>query len=232
MKNVVSTMAVANVLIIKTCAKCKKEKDITNFVKDKNRKDGVFSYCKQCVVPLTKKWNDENKNNEKFKQERLQYRQKNKNKKSIYDQQYRLKNLEKLKEKRHKYFQNNKTKEYEYIKRKRHKDINFKIANNIRTRTRSAIKEDFKTGSAVSDLGCSIEKLKQKLESMFYCNPKTGEIMSWNNYGRFGWHIDHIIPLSSFDLSNRQEFLKAVHFSNLQPLWFFENLSKGKKLLK
>lgn len=53
--------------------------------------------------------------------------------------------------------------------------------------------------------------------------------MSWDNYGMYGWHIDHIKPCSSFDLSNPAEQKICFHYTNLQPLWAKENLSKGKK---
>ena len=53
--------------------------------------------------------------------------------------------------------------------------------------------------------------------------------MNWKNYGFRGWHIDHIKPLSSFDLSDRNQLLEACHYTNLQPLWWYENLSKGVK---
>ena len=56
--------------------------------------------------------------------------------------------------------------------------------------------------------------------------------MTWNNYGYKGWHIDHIIPLSAFDLADREQFLKACHFTNLQPLRAEENFSKNNKILK
>jgi len=95
---------------------------------------------------------------------------------------------------------------------------------NLRSRLNSALKNNQKVGSAVNDLGCSIEFLKKHLEKQF----KEG--MNWNNYGLYGWHIDHIKPLDCFDLSDREELLKACHYTNLQPLWAEDNLSKGSKV--
>lgn len=102
--------------------------------------------------------------------------------------------------------------------------IQKKIAHNLRSRIRHSIKNKQKSGSAVKDLGCSIDELKEYLGKQFDKN------MTWDNYGFYGWHIDHIIPLSSFDLTDRQQFLKACHYTNLQPLWAKENLSKGAKI--
>lgn len=86
-----------------------------------------------------------------------------------------------------------------------------------------AIKKNSKTGSAVTDLGCSIDELSAHLESKFT------DGMNWENYGKTGWHIDHIRPLSSFDLTNQEDVRKACHYTNLQPLWWQDNLSKGKR---
>ena len=73
----------------------------------------------------------------------------------------------------------------------------------------------------VKDLGCSIEELKTHLESQF--QPR----MTWDNYGK--WHIDHIKPLSNFNLENKEEFKEACNYKNLQPLWAKDNLIKGAK---
>jgi len=54
--------------------------------------------------------------------------------------------------------------------------------------------------------------------------------MTWENWSRTGWHLDHIKPLSSFDLSDRAQFLEACHYTNYQPLWAKDNLIKGKKV--
>ena len=85
-----------------------------------------------------------------------------------------------------------------------------------------------KPGSGVKDLGCSLDYLVEFLEKKFYKNKDTNEMMSWDNYGE--WHIDHIKPLSKFNLQDREQFLEAVHYKNLQPLWSKENISKGAKL--
>lgn len=104
------------------------------------------------------------------------------------------------------------------------KELNARLATNLRSRLYIALKGKFRTNSAVRDLGCSIEKLKLWLEMHWQ------DGMTWDNYGFYGWHIDHIIPLSKFDLKNKEDCLKACHFSNLQPLWAEENLKKSNKI--
>jgi hypothetical protein len=51
--------------------------------------------------------------------------------------------------------------------------------------------------------------------------------MNWANYG--AWHLDHIVPISSFDLTDREHFVRACHYTNYQPLWSTDNLKKGTK---
>jgi len=92
------------------------------------------------------------------------------------------------------------------------------IKRNLRSRLNKALQGNYKSGSAVKDLGCSIEFLREYLEKQFK------EDMSWDNYGE--WHIDHIEPLCSFDLTDRVQLLKACHYTNLQPLWKKDNLEK------
>lgn len=99
-------------------------------------------------------------------------------------------------------------------------DPQYRISINLRNRLLSAMKKNSKTGSAIRDLGCTIPELKLHLEKQFR------EGMTWDNYGRKGWQIDHIKQLKEFDLTNRQQFLEAVHYINLQPLWWYENLAK------
>lgn len=72
-------------------------------------------------------------------------------------------------------------------------------------------------------VGCSPNYLREHIEKQFL------EGMNWENYGFYGWHIDHKIPLSS--AKNEEEILKLFHYTNLQPLWAEENLRKNKKIL-
>ena len=92
-------------------------------------------------------------------------------------------------------------------------------------RLNTALNGNYKSGSAVKNLGCTIEQLKQHLESKF--QPE----MSWDNWTTDGWHIDHIKPLASFDLTDKNQLLEACHYTNLQPMWAKDNLSKSDKIL-
>jgi hypothetical protein len=91
------------------------------------------------------------------------------------------------------------------------------IRNSFR---RAGLRKDTKTAIL---LGCSPAEFKQHLERQFT------EGMSWENYGNSHgkWNVDHIVPLSAFDLSDRAQQLKAFHHSNCRPLWAIENIKKG-----
>lgn len=103
------------------------------------------------------------------------------------------------------------------------KAFNNKLGGNLRSRLNQAIKNNQKAGSAVADLGCSVEELRAYLESKF----EPG--MTWENHSLTGWHIDHIKCLDSFDLSDREQLKEACNYANLQPLWAKENIKKSNK---
>jgi hypothetical protein len=128
----------------------------------------------------------------------------------IYNKEYRRVNKEKLNEQSRLYKKN-----------KYHNDIQYRLKSNLRRRILRAMHKNTKSKSTLDLVGCSIEYLRKYLESKF----KSG--MSWNNYGHKGWHIDHIRPCKSFDLSLESEQKICFHYTNLQPLWWFDNLEKG-----
>lgn len=101
----------------------------------------------------------------------------------------------------------------------------FRIKKHAQGRIRVAMKDT--TGSrklpksASKLLGCSWEEFRRHIESQF----KPG--MTWDNYGRGGWEVDHIKPIERFDLTDPKQLTDCFHYSNLQPLWWQENRHKS-----
>jgi len=100
-----------------------------------------------------------------------------------------------------------------------HNDPVFRIMKNQRNRLKELVTT--KPASFSKSVGCGSSFLKQYLESKF----KPG--MTWDNYGQ--WEIDHIRPLVSFNLEDKEQFKAACHYTNLQPLWEAENIAKSDK---
>jgi len=207
----------------KECLKCHVLKLIKEFPKSQSSKDGLNTWCKICVNIKNKIYRDVNKNKfsnmrkrhyqkniNKMRSEKIEYCKKHKKRKALYDIKYRIKNKKKIKEYR---------KNWED---KRKNDPIFKIKRNLRGRIRNALKDGCKSDSSFKLIGCSPEEFKIHIEKQFQSN------MTWNNYGRDGWHIDHIIPCYKFDLTKPEEQRKCFHYSNQRPLWAKDNLSRPK----
>lgn len=96
-----------------------------------------------------------------------------------------------------------------------------RIKHSLRSRLNSALRNSNKTASAARDLGCTFEDFKKHIEDQWL------DGMTWETYGKTGWTMDHIKPLDAFDLADPVELKKAIHYTNLQPLWAKENSSKG-----
>lgn len=216
---------------MKNCIKCGLEKDLDLFVKGKNS-------CKDCQSEYIKNYYLKNKEkilqNEKSKYEQnrlsilekkklVQKTDEEKLNKNNYLREYRIKNKEKIKEKRKEYNSLNKEK-IKDKRRKRYKeryqsDIDFKLRRIFRNLLKRTIV--YKTNSTANILGYTYLELKVNIESKF------SEGMSWENYGE--WEIDHIIPISSFDLKvTGPEIVHAL--DNLQPLWKKDNINKSNKI--
>jgi bacterioferritin-associated ferredoxin len=201
----------------KECSLCGKTKDRDCFVEDKSSSSGLSSDCKKC-------------RNEKKKQYRVN--QKNKFKKNgvvINTKICCVCNIEKpssefyIKKSESDHLRSECKECSTKLFAKNRENINFRIAMSLRERLRSALKGGTKNKKTLEYLGCSVERLKEHLEEKF------ADGMTWENYGRYGWHIDHIKPISLFDLSQEEEIKKACHYTNLQPLWAEDNMKKGAK---
>lgn len=108
-----------------------------------------------------------------------------------------------------------------YQRERRKRDPIFKLLAYVRGRIRGALTRKYLRKNTKTEqlLGCSVQELKDHLEFQF----KDG--MNWDNFGQ--WHVDHIKPCCSFDLSKTEEQKICFHYTNLQPLWAVENFKKG-----
>jgi hypothetical protein len=227
----------------KTCYKCKETKDYTFFCKNKNTKDGYNNLCKDCKksdnlnniertrnyyysnyeckrVPLI----DELGNRRCYScndYKPLTYFCKNK---SEIDGINRLckecKSKENIVNKDYNsvYNFNNKEKYYDKqntIKREKYKnDPIYKLTVLLKNRLTQTLKRQsvYKTNKMIPLLGCNLEEAKLHLEYQF--KPE----WDWDNHGDL-WEIDHILPCSSFDLSDPEQQKICFHYTNLQPLF-------------
>jgi len=104
-------------------------------------------------------------------------------------------------------------------------DLNFKIKRRLRHRLYLAVKNKQKAGSAITDLGCSIDEFRTYTESLF----KLG--MTWDNYGN-EWEFDHIQPLMNFDLTDYKQLKTACNYINLQPIFKKDHFIKSSEDIK
>jgi hypothetical protein len=196
----------------KICSKCKELKTIDEFGKDKSRKEGYSYLCKICLINKSKLYKKNNQ--EKVLSSYSRYRENNKEKIKLSRNEYKLKNKSKITEYR------------TYYSNKRRKESNIvKLSENIRRRINVFLSSNkiTKKNKTFDVVGCTPEFLKEYLEKKFL------EGMTWDNYGFYGWHIDHIIPLCT--AKTEEEVLKLCHYTNLQPLWSQDNFKKGGRIV-
>ena len=189
------------------------------------------------------------KNNpEKLQQQRVKHREKRKEHRREVAKEYKAKNKLRIKEYSRMRYLHNKEKinsmnqawrtknpdKYKAVRkadrnntmRRFYSDINFRLSTIIRNRIKHFITNGNgkRRCKSMELLGVSMNEVRAYLELQF----KSG--MTWENYGYKGWHIDHIIPCASFDLTDPEQQRRCFHYTNLQPLWWHENLAKGDKL--
>jgi len=210
----------------KICSTCNKRKFFSNFYQKKGGAFGLDAKCKSCVAMYHKQHFQKNKSEILLKRKSymMEYRESNKDKISEYNQNYYEQNKEEiLKYKSSKPYR--KHSRY-YEKQKRKNDMSFRITGSLRSRLNLAIRKNKKHGTTMELIGCSIDDLKEYLSKLFQKG------MSWENYGKNGWHIDHIKPCASFDLTKPEQQKLCFHYSNLQPLWAIDNIKKSNKNIK
>ena len=224
----------------KKCSKCGIEKIYSEYSKAKKEKLGIKSACKKCLSNSGRNYYHENKS--KIGRKQSNYR--NENKVSIsaksrqsyandkkrftgYTKKYRSENKEKVALRMKNYATNNRDLINLNVKTRRSKDLEFRLDLNFKARFAYVLRKN-KTFSFLkySDfLGCNLDFFIEYIESKFT------EGMSWKNYAHNTWHLDHKLPLSSFDLTNIQQYEICFHYTNLQPLWAEDNYTKGRKLI-
>ena len=184
------------------CNVCKCEQTVMNFAP--SHRSYKSSRCRACINHIA---NQRYKFDPKLKS---------------YHKKYYSENAEHLKEGVRAYKKNNRDKVKKWKKKYGEKPEQ-RIRKAQARRVKSALEraDSAKKMSTLKYLGCTAKELKQHLENQF----KEG--MTWDNYGIDGWHIDHIRPLCSYDLTIEEDQLEAFHYTNLQPLWAEENISKG-----
>lgn len=245
--------------LLKKCNNCLIKKDIS-FFSIRDKKSGLLrAECKDCIknkkiiryqskkeLILEKNKIYYSKHKNKINNYRKEYYEKNKDIELYKRKSNYAKNIETVKLKRKEYYSKNKEKQISLVnnyirqnlskvrerQRKNHKkrikvDLAYKIKKTLRSRVSSAIKAQCvkKRSKTVDLIGCSISYLKIHLEKQF----KDG--MNWSNHKPDGWHIDHIIPCSKFDLTDIEQQKICFNYKNLQPLWWYENIEKSNKLI-
>jgi 5-methylcytosine-specific restriction endonuclease McrA len=207
---------------MKSCSKCKIDKELTLFYKCSRNKSGYRSQCITCENEYKEANKDKRKEYDKLRGYNLEYKKeyylKNREyillqRKSTYENNRESK-LEYQKE----YQKNNRDKRNSYLVERRQNDPLFKLITNVRNLIyNSFYYNGYSKNSKTEELlGCSFEELKEYLESKFE------PWMNWDNRGlysgefNYGWDIDHVIPLSS--VSEESDIIKLNHYTNLQPL--------------
>ena len=188
----------------KRCTKCSVIKQFTSFAPQKAGYMGIKAQCRECDTEYDKQF--QSKNNTRAERDKT-------DKAKQYRKKYVAENLDWWR----KY-------EREYRYNRRREDMFFKIKGNLSGRLSDLINKRNLSTNTLELIGCDRETFLSHIEKQFT------EGMTWENYGLKGWHVDHILPLSSFDLTVEDEVKKACHYTNLQPLWWQDNLEKGNKI--
>ena len=192
----------------------------------KSKKEQRKEYTKQWRLKNKERTKEVSKEYySKNKEERLKYFKKyyskNKEYKKAQMREYYLKNIEKKKEYKLKNREHFKEYKREYENKRYKTDINFRVSKICRTRILQALKGLSKSASTMKLIGCTIDELRNHIESKFE------PWMTWENQGRGGWDIEHIKACAKFNLVDPEQQRICFNWSNLQPMEHIANIKKG-----
>lgn len=189
------------------------------------RKHQDYLKRKETILAKNKQYYEQNK--EAFLKQAHAYRLTHAEQKKQWDKEYLQKNRERVAAYKKQYRLDHKEENREevraYMRKRRQIDTSYRIRLNLSHRICRAVKYSGKSAATRELVGCSLTELRLYLEKRFAPG------MSWENYGKDGWHIDHIRPCASFDLSDPEQQKQCFHYTNLQPLWALDNIRKGAK---
>ena len=235
----------------KICTKCGIEKPIDKFRKykrgDRYQYRGDCKICENKQKKITYKKHQKTnleyakkyriENPEKTKAAQKKWELENNEYRKTYHKERRIENPKKYTKQKKDWILRNKEKHDKwrkkyypkYNKKRRSEDLNYRLAGNLRASLKSRLKHSKKSRYNKKNdfyelIGCSIEELKIHLEKSFTSG------MTWDTYGFRGWQIDHIKSCASFDLTDLKQQRECFDWENLQPLWWYDNLSKGAKV--
>jgi len=225
----------------KLCSKCKIQKNLIEFNIDVNTKSGHRSQCKLCIknkytlqkdkilLKQKQKYNAKSKkdyyknNKENIKQKNKEWAKENKKYLSEYKKKYYENNIDSRKKYTKLYYEENKNKIINRHIQKYKNNFLYKFKHNLRTLVLGSFKRNSnqfrKNTKTEIILGCTIDEFRN------YINNKFKKGMCFENHGE--WHLDHIIPIAL--AQTEEDVIKLNHYTNFQPLWAKENLSKGSK---
>ena len=184
-----------------------------------------MAYTKKWTKERKKEWQKEwnLKNKEHIKEYKKKYNLRNKEHLKKLKKEWHLKNPREVPQDQKEYLSRPETKEKRQnrMRNKYKTDINFRLTDLCRRRLSQALKGNSKTASTMELIGCTVEELRQHIESLFE------PWMNWENQGLGGWDIDHIKACFHFNMENPQQQRECFNWRNLQPMEHIANIKKG-----
>ena len=187
------------------------------------KKKKYYEENKDIILEVNRKYREGNKNS--ISEQQRKWYEENKSKIKENRKEYNKNNKEEIKIRTRKYYEVNREKIYK--SRKIYRDLKFKTDNlyKLTEITRNLIRISIKNNGfskksrTYEILGISYEEFKIYIENQFL------EGMTWENHGE--WHLDHKTPVSWG--KTEEEIIELNYYINFQPMWAFDNLSKGNR---